>query len=847
MKKPLETASDKKTQKRKKPIALFVLLGILAVIVLLIGLGKWSDYMASKQLEKLAVTYPFTFSKEGDSLTYVTGDFTVTNHKVKWKSNSKAIKIKGDSATVTREENSKSVLLTETHRFFMGKAKRTYTCIVIGTKVLNSEEIMVVTPESVRDGSYEGEMEISYDTNGNLCYMYGDFGDVRIQSREDAVRFAEAYKTVFQIAEQITFTCDSNNATERFLTYKLCANLEDYEIANETLLVTVDKNNFKPVKITSNITCLPSALPGIGNYDYKDIVAAYFADGVDFAILSQKSCWYQANFCEHLVIIREDYKVYSVWVDNGKGEVVSATCDEESLLDFSMKRTDASCSGKTELNKNVQIDGSHVNVYDGDDELITNYYIMTDASRDIMVFKNSGDWDWYVEINSMDDPGIIDMLKGIISYQLANDDNHIVMSSTKKFDDAIASESYEGIRIAYDYYAANFDRYSYDGENASIYIYTNWGQYYDNASWCSSVNEFHINPTSYFAYSLAVAPEVLGHEYTHAVFDSMTSLTDNAGVEVRGINEGYADVMGCIMNNRLDGKFGKNQVADTGETIYLRDDKNYNGEDLYGGSYSEKYYDAYWLENNGECHSISTLISHVACAMWDSKLFTPEDVASIYYNSLALGYNDSSTMLDARRNLIQTADTLGYSKECQDFIAYQFDLEEIYDAYYEITTPDYEVSMLVDYTAGPVFRTDSDAIDGHPLLDDKTLHSYIVFFSPIGVLFADTPVCIMEAKQDYADYSEADIQELLQARFDESLATKDTNLNIKVEYYQIPAWGVSVCKNFLIKSENQIKSMAAGAIGVDPEEDNEIIDLILLLSWNWYCVESTAYDFYNGL
>ena len=72
--------------------------------------------------------------------------------------------------------------------------------------------------------------------------------------------------------------------------------------------------------------------------------------------------------------------------------------------------------------------------------------------------------------------------------------------------------------------------------------------------------------------------------------------------------------------------------------------------------------------------------------MDQSPYFKRKDVANIWYNSMTLGYSTDATFLDARRNIIKSAEQLGFGKEKTDFIAYQFDLEEIFDPSYTITT-----------------------------------------------------------------------------------------------------------------------------------------------------------------
>ena len=75
---------------------------------------------------------------------------------------------------------------------------------------------------------------------------------------------------------------------------------------------------------------------------------------------------------------------------------------------------------------------------------------------------------------------------------------------------------------------------------------------------------------------------VMGHEYTHAVFNGQIGSVDDPGIELSGINEGCADIFGILMNpDMLDSwKIGENAWKSDGSTVYVRDIANYSGDNL---------------------------------------------------------------------------------------------------------------------------------------------------------------------------------------------------------------------------------------------------------------------------
>ena len=87
---------------------------------------------------------------------------------------------------------------------------------------------------------------------------------------------------------------------------------------------------------------------------------------------------------------------------------------------------------------------------------------------------------------------------------------------------------------------------SYNNKGAPVLIYVDNKSAADNAYWNTLYNIFCINPTKNFTYSFAKDAEVLGHEYTHAVFGNYVS---GSGIEISGLNEAYADIFGVFVKS----------------------------------------------------------------------------------------------------------------------------------------------------------------------------------------------------------------------------------------------------------------------------------------------------------
>lgn len=103
---------------------------------------------------------------------------------------------------------------------------------------------------------------------------------------------------------------------------------------------------------------------------------------------------------------------------------------------------------------------------------------------------------------------------------------------------------------AYDYYAATFQRDSYDDDGATIVSRVNATR----TSWSGSLNYDN------WAMSTAFSPEVVGHEFAHAVQGATTGF--GIGVEGGALRESLADVFGKFLEFHIDGAIDNWVIAD---------------------------------------------------------------------------------------------------------------------------------------------------------------------------------------------------------------------------------------------------------------------------------------------
>lgn len=857
----MENQESKPKLKKKKHRFLKLILLIIIICIVKILANKFTELEMNKVIEQ----YPFQFSNT-DTLYYITDNFTVPTYyeyngkayTVKWKSSSEALQINDNGKIVVNrpKNSSKTVILTEIYKkFIIGKATKTYELTIIPTEALNPDDINVITREDLENKTYNKEMTAYLDNNGNITSMYGNFGKTEIQSAEDAKAVVIAYAKEFGI-ENVEFNLYQYNVANNFGNYTFDIIVNDVEIESETIQLTT--NNKKLIKITNNVDINKINkidIDSIKNINADDIIKQYLTNnGIDedYIITSERTTYYKNILCKIYDLYIENKGIYTIYINNEN--VIDFKSTEK---DFNTKKESVECTGTTEENKKIKFDASKGG-------FLTDKYSLLDLNRNITAVDNKSFWLCAKAVShSKDDNKIISELSSTAALLLIGElyiSPHVnldITSDTTDFDNPVAVQAYKNIQDAYDWYVDTFDRYSYDNNGAEIKLLIDADNQTDNAAWSNPLKVFMINPAKNVKYSVGKDLEVLGHEYTHAVFTDYLVNEDNECDEVAGANEAYADVFGCLIANKKDWCLGPNYSLVYDKDIVVRDLKNYN-TDLtnYSGDryYAEKYKDQYWT---GEEHNISVLISHIGYEMHASKLFSDNDVANIWYKSLTFGLNGNTTFLDIRRNLIQATDQLGFDKLHQDFIAYQFDLEEIYDENYEITSSE---DMILDKapttTDEGVLKTESDAVEGDWMLDDTTSRTYLVFMSPIGIALNGEPFVVYEmgkgvSKEELNNRT----LKLNEVANSENSILKEITLssNINAQYHIVNPVAMKLIKKVCQRGDEYLDQTISKQLEImdnTTEENQELMQIIKKLTklgfW-WEVVDSTPYDLYSDL
>ena len=238
------------------------------------------------------------------------------------------------------------------------------------------------------------------------------------------------------------------------------------------------------------------------------------------------------------------------------------------------------------------------------------------------------------------------------------------------------------MKAAMDYYGklTGNSRKSYDGKGGKINIFLSRyndndknedrnNNYPDNASWDYGIKGFYFgigtgrsrNQSKSWEYintlekgenapeyaikkGMRYAPlDIVVHEYTHAVFDSIAGRSINYylyGVP-QSIREGYSDIMACLADGNwkmgeeiADPKIGDGCVRNIVKPNLTGNPSKVRGK-YYECSKRKKEYD-----ETSDGHNNSTVLSHAACLMmnklvkWNSKENYRDELGKIWYATM---------------------------------------------------------------------------------------------------------------------------------------------------------------------------------------------------------------------
>ena len=276
-----------------------------------------------------------------------------------------------------------------------------------------------------------------------------------------------------------------------------------------------------------------------------------------------------------------------------------------------------------------------------------------------------------------------DVTSGILWWQTPN----IVKNKLgQAWDDGQAISAYVNMREIMTWWKDTFNRNSLNDEGMTVKVivhqtvFNNDDMRKDNACWDHAKEKIYISDNEKKPFSIASAIDLLTHETTHAVWRYETGCYSNLNSTLKAINEGYADLFGCLK----DQNWTIGEKLFDNESQYERNIKNNSA-----GENSQAYIDGVHY------------IAHVAYLMHESSGvengLTWDELGQLWYKSIRKELAETSSFEDVRRCVKWAANELSLSEQKRNVINNAFEQTEIYAKQATLTgfVADYETEKNI--------------------------------------------------------------------------------------------------------------------------------------------------------
>ena len=520
------------------------------------------------------------------------------------------------------------------------------------------------TVVDIQNLNHGNEVDIEYnDDQTQVVDIDGKYSDKKINNSEDAIDAIQGIRSMLGLSnaydELGLFSSSKDSFGASYAFYQYYNNIRVYGRS-----VSVSSNEDKETDFLHSNIINPSVLHAIDNSTFINADEAESAAksnfGSDSIIDSEKTECVIYSFDEYEDNPTVAYIVFVSGKDSSgnpvENQVIVNAKTKDIISNISLIQDDdiVTGSGKDELGNKV----SFPITFTWHDWF---FYYMFDPSTNVQVYKK----------------------------ELINE--YRVGSEFNVWNDKQEISAYVNMIKIINWWKTKFNRNSLDGRGMKVDIVTHDNTYTNNAYWSSNKQRIYITDISgsIVKHTRAVADDVITHESTHAVLEYELG-TDFAHCYENApgaINEGYADVFGCLQNNNWT--HGENlynsSSLDHGNLITCT--RNIaNPSDSHALSQgpdkmsSERYID-YTVDSsdNGGVHTNGFLVSHAAYLM-NQHGISMDKLRNLWYQSIKLKrYNRSSTFTDVRKALIKAAKKIHMTDQELAVIRKSFDEEEIFD------------------------------------------------------------------------------------------------------------------------------------------------------------------------
>lgn len=474
------------------------------------------------------------------------------------------------------------------------------------------------------------------DLKEDFQFIDGAFTNIKVNTEEDAVESINSIKEILDIeAPESEFEVLKVNETNYITSYRLQQLFNAIPVYGRELIVATDKagnttsvggNYIKDLNLdtTATVDAADAQTAALSNFD-ADATASeasltvYSLDEVEPTL-----CW-QVTVSG----TQDGEKAYKdVFVDATTGDTVA----QVNLSNTSLTGSGKDLTGKTQT---FNIAQQKITTGSWWNQKTINAYTLNDTVRKIKIYQGTGN----------------------------NIPGSMVYNTTTTFNDPAAVSGLVNLGKVYDYYKYEQNRTSYDNRGSQIiatvhYKESSNGAGYDNAFWTPEYKQFVFGDGYQYFTPLTGALDVIAHEFTHAVIESICDLKYQG--QSGALNEAYADIMGQIIEGDDDPQWLLGEDIMKNGDAGLRCMANpemFSQPSTVGGRY---YQNPSSSQDNGGVHTNSGIINHAAYLMWKNGI-AKDKIADLFYNSLSLMTTTSNfsacraAVLSAAKNMNMTS------------------------------------------------------------------------------------------------------------------------------------------------------------------------------------------------
>ncbi|MBR1507899.1 MAG: S-layer homology domain-containing protein [Eubacterium sp.] len=647
----------------------------------------------------------------GDYEDSVINDLTLNTEfegvNVSWSSSDTTIV--SNNGKVTRPDGAnKTVTLTATVKVNQAVAKRTFTVKVIRNKNIDVNALQSYTVEDIRNINKDKKnffieynnsvMETSVDEEGiysvdcPLSAINGKFSDIIIESSEDAIVALYGINEILKLDDpksELEIACV--NYSEYGTHYTFNQIFYGIEVYGRHLTLSADNYG--------NVTSVTSSCYSIDKYySIKSETQISVEDALSIVYQSCPNNEYNVFLYKTVIYNLDEFEDNPIFA-----YIISAEPFDdygETPYTFIINSIDGTII--FEGNNQHSITGK------GHDEIgkLLDDPILAQPGR---VFEFPVEYDWsgpFTKTYYMKDS-----TRNIQVYIEKKTNEYCDKNNT--WDDPTAISAYNNVIKTFDWYNKTLNRFSIDGNGAKIPVVIHAIDYYrdkndnykkkrmyDNAYWNGKSISYFDN-TDKSLPTTANGFDIAAHEYTHAVASYITNdgfdHSHTNGHIVYAIDEAYADIFGCFAEG--DFKIAEDWLS-LNNMNCLRDIETPENCDC-----PSKYEGTYWCYDTDDietyAHTNSTVISHAAYLMskglagYGCPSISKDKLILLWYHSLENNYDSTSDYWTVRRNVLLSADYLGFSDSEIATINKAFDIVGISSDRYYSTYDDYIKNVLI--------------------------------------------------------------------------------------------------------------------------------------------------------